>query len=363
VRVLLLLLLCVVRAAAEPAARLEVPDDHAYTGAYIEFGERENEVTLEAIEEFEALVRHEQAIVAFSDEWGLQSFPSKQLAIVSAHGALPLVYWLPWKDRRSDEKHPDTTTNPFALEAIADGRWDSYIDRWGAAAAAFGKPIFVSFAPEMNGDWFSWGGVYHGGGKRDPSCETCYRGPSLYIRAYRRVVDRIRAKGAANVIWVWQANNTSWPPDDWNQLAHYYPGPTYADWIGMSAYGEQFPPPGQTWISLENAILRPYRELAKVDPAKPIMLAEWGVGEFPKQGSKAEWIAEFFRQAPKLPRLHAAIVWHERWQNDDLSFSNLRVGSSPDALAAYRNGVHDAFWSGRPALVPARRETKADGKE
>src|SRR5262249_38307566 len=145
------------RAAAEPSPRLQVPAGQAYTGAYIEFGDRENEVTLEAIEEFEKLVHHKQAIVAFSDEWGLQSFPRKQLAIVAAHGAVPLVYWLPWKDRRTDQEHPDAKTNPFALESIADGTWDAYIDRWGAAAAAFGKPILVAFAPEMNGDWFPWG--------------------------------------------------------------------------------------------------------------------------------------------------------------------------------------------------------------
>ena len=362
-RVLLALLLCVAPAAAETPARLQIPDGRAYTGAYVEFGERENEVTLEAIEEFEALVRHEQAVVGFSDEWGLQSFPRKQLSIVSAHGALPLVYWLPWRDRRTDQAHPDTTTNPFALEAIADGRWDAYIDRWGAAAAAFGKPIFVAFAPEMNGDWFPWGGVHHGADKRDPACETCYRGPQLFLRSYRRVVDRVRAQGATNVVWVWHANNTSWPPGDWNRMAQYYPGPDYADWIGMSAYGEQFPPPKQGWVSLEDAILRPYRELAKVDPAKPIMLAEWGIGEFPKQGSKAEWIAEFFRKAPALPRLHAAIFWHERWQNEDLSFSNLRVSSSPEALAAYQTGVRDPFWSGRPRFAHTRGETKAHGKQ
>jgi hypothetical protein len=363
VRILLALVLGVAQAAAETPARLQVPEGRAYTGAYVEFGERENEVTLEAIEEFEALVRHRQAIVAFSDEWGLQSFPLKQLSIVSAHGALPLVYWLPWTDRRTDQEHPDTTTNPFALEAIADGRWDAYIDRWGAAAAAFATPIFVSFAPEMNGNWFPWGGVFHGGGERDAACEACYRGPSLFIRSYRRVVDRMRAQGATNVIWVWHANNTSWPPGDWNRMARYYPGPGYVDWIGMSAYGEQFPPPRQGWVALEDAVLRPYRELAEVDPSKPIMLAEWGIGEFPKGGSKGEWIAEFFRRAADLPRLHAAIVWHERWQNADLSFSNLRVNSSPEALAAYRAGVRDAFWSGRPGLVPVGRQSEAEGKE
>jgi hypothetical protein len=48
------------------------------------------------------------------------------------------------------------------------------------------------------------------------------------------------------------------------------------------------------------------------------------------------------------PRLKAAVFWHERWQNADGSYSNLRVNSSPGSLKAYREGVADPFWLGRP---------------
>jgi hypothetical protein len=55
----------------------------------------------------------------------------------------------------------------------------------------------------------------------------------------------------------------------------------------------------------------------------------------------------------QLPRLKAAVFWHERWQNGDLSYSNLRVNSSLNALNAYREGVSHPFWLSEPLYPPA----------
>jgi hypothetical protein len=35
-------------------------------------------------------------------------------------------------------------------------------------------------------------------------------------------------------------------------------------------------------------------------------------------------------------KFKAALYWHERWQNADGSYSNLRVNSSVESLNAYR---------------------------
>ena len=85
------------------------------------------------------------------------------------------------------------------------------------------------------------------------------------------------------------------------------------------------------------------------------MLAEWGCGEFPDRGSKAQWIKDGFDfMRTKFPRIKAAIYWHERWQNHDGSFSNLRVNSSEEALAEYRKGVGNPYWIDRLMLKPRR---------
>jgi hypothetical protein len=334
---------------AEPL-KLAIPDGQAYSGAYIDFGEREDRVTLEGIERFDQLVGRQQAIVAFSSDWGNESFPSRQLAIIANYGAVPLVYWSPW-DRPVHHNLPPGQRGRFDLQAILAGQCDSYIDMWATHAKDHGKPLLVSWGLEMNGEWFPWSGVFYGKGKPVEGCAQCFAGPEMFKKAYRYVVDRVRAKGAANILWVWHPNNTSDPDEPWNAMAKYYPGPTYADWLALSAYGTQYPT--ENWISVASAVSAYYEKIGQVDPDKPIMLGEWGVGEFPHLGSKAEWLTDFFQRAPKeFPRLSASVFWHERWQNGDGSFSDLRVNSSAAALTAYRKGVADRFWLSRPIFQP-----------
>jgi len=330
--------------------KLAIPEGQAYCGAYIDFGEREERVTLEAIERFDHLVGKQQAIVAFSSDWGNESFPGDQLAIIANYGAVPLVYWSPW-DRPVHQDLAPGQRGRFDLHTILAGQWDSYIDMWAAHAKDYGKPLLVSWGLEMNGEWFPWSGVFYGKGQPVPGCARCFAGPEMFKKAYRYVVDRVRAKGAANILWVWHPNNTSDPDEPWNAMAEYYPGPTYADWLALSAYGTQYPT--ENWISVASAVSAYYEKIAQVDPDKPIMLGEWGVGEFPHLGSKAEWLTDFFQRAPKeFPRLRASVFWHERWQNGDGSFSDLRVNSSSAALEAYRKGIADRFWLSRPIFQP-----------
>ncbi|HWB61807.1 MAG TPA: glycosyl hydrolase, partial [Chthoniobacteraceae bacterium] len=251
------------------------------------------------------------------------------------------------------------------------------IDAWAAAAKQFGHPLFVSFAKEPNGSGFPWSGMYCGGdekvaasgtdtgsgtftgaigkqGKLDLTLSVSslsptggqYEGPETYKKAYRYVVDRVRAKGASNVIWVFQVMNFSIPQDDWNYIAQYYPGAGYVDWLALTISGAQYP--DDAWSPFSPLLKEPYAEICKLDPSKPVMIAEWRCGEFPKSGSKADFIAEAFSTMKNYPRLKAAIYWDETWQNEDDSKSDLRVDSSPEALDAYKKGVADPFWIDHP---------------
>jgi Glycosyl hydrolase family 26 len=329
---------------ATAAQRLAIPDRGAYTGAYLDFGDHEDEVTLEKIESFRALVGKRQAIIGFSNYWGRGHFPRAQVQIVNNAGAVSLIYWNPWG------RQGETEETRFDIASIEAGRWDPYIDAWAAEARAFGKPLLVSWGLEMNGNWFLCSGIFHGAGEPVPGTDPpLLQGPEAFKRAYRHVVDRVRAAGALNISWVFHVNNTSDPDEPWNHMASYYPGGTYVDWLAMSAYGTQFP--GEDWISVKQAILDHYGELAAVDPDKPILLAEWGVAEFPKRGDKGLWIAEALdAMEHRMPRLKGAVFWHERWQNGDLTYSNLRVNSSLGALNAYRTGIARPFWIAEPKV-------------
>ena len=61
----------------------------------------------------------------------------------------------------------------------------------------------------------------------------------------------------------------------------------YVDWLGRSVYGPQYKE--EAWSDIPSLVDWPYKEMSGLDPNKPIMIAEWGAGEFPR-GNKAEWI-------------------------------------------------------------------------
>jgi len=305
-------------------------DSGVLFGAYMDFGETEDEVTLEGIEAFEKLAQKKPAIIASSSYWGEQTFPAKNLALIERHGAMPIIYWSPWDKPYEESKGPDR----FALTEILAGKWDTYIDAWADGAKEFGKPFFVSFCNEMNGDWFPWSGCFYGGKNG---------GNEVFKSAWRYVVDRVRSRGATNIRWVFHVN--AFPADNglWNLMSAYYPGSDYVDWLGLSIYGKQFRSMGD-WAEFPDLIDWPYKEITAIDPEKPVMVAEFGVGEFPKAGSKAKWFRDALARIPEYPRIKAAIYWHERWENEDGSFSNLRINSSPTSLAAFRKGLLTPKW-------------------
>ena len=72
---------------------------------------------------------------------------------------------------------------------------------------------------------------------------------------------------------------------------------------------------------------------------------------------KPAWIKqglELFRT--RYPRIKAAVYWHERWQNADGSYSNLRVNSSVESLKRIAQGVAHPDWLGDLILraIPKR---------
>ena len=335
-------------APAKPPT-LVVPARGAYTGAYIEFGDKEDDVTLDAIESFEAEVGKHQAIVAFSSFWGEDHFPTEQTHIVDAHGSIPLVFWSPWDWPYREDFVEVHGPDKFRLDQVLAGRWDPYIDRWADEAKAFGRPLFVSLCNESNGNWFPWSAVFYGGGEVVPgSNPPRYAGPELFKKAYRYVVDRVRARGASNILWVLHLNNYSEPYEPWNMLEQFYPGDGYVDWLGLSVYGQMYP--DERWATFEDMIDKPYEEICRLNATKPVMVTEWGVGEFPAKGNKGQWIDEAFARMQKdLPRVKAAVYWHERWQNNgSLLYSNLKLNSSPESLAAYRRHVAAPYWLDAP---------------
>ena len=233
-------------------------------------------------------------------------------------GAVPLVTW-----------EPETADGEgIPLREIVEKRHDRYIRRSAEAAAAWGKPIMLRFAQEMNGDWYPWGHQVDG------------NTPRLYREAWHRVFWIFRNHGADNVKWVWSPNADA---GGGHPLAVFYPGDEFVDWVGIDGFcwGGDI-----GWPSFTAIFGSTYDRIVKIT-SKPIMIAETAAGE--DGGNKAEWISSALeREAPEFANVRALV-----WFNDEDPKADLRVDSSPAALAAFRKAIAAPGY-GRDPQHPAR---------
>jgi beta-mannanase len=88
--------------------------------------------------------------------------------------------------------------------------------------------VLIRFLHEFNGNWYIWGGRKNG---------AADGGPQKVATVWRYVVDRFRKAGATNDKCVWCPHGPSpdLSPEPWNQVANYWPGKDYVDWIGLDA--------------------------------------------------------------------------------------------------------------------------------
>lgn len=322
------------------------PESGCYVGALaaMEVTEEEPFITAEYLREFEMLSGKSIAIAWAAYVWEKDVSLKQCLDEVGRYGAVPVIELRPQPVFTDDPWYiPD-----YALQKIIDGDFDHALSRNVAdVIKGYGKPVMISFAGEMNGDWYSYSGIYQGrdttSGFGDPSKAD---GPERYAAAYRHIIELFRDREVNNVTWLFHANDISYPQEAWNSIKAYYPGDEYIDWVGISLYGADSP--DASWDSFDSRMNPIYSELRSLFPNKPLMLAEWGVGEWPEKGDKADWITEAFTTLQsKYTDIKCAIYWHERWENDDGSWSDLRINSSDEALNAYKNGISSDYFIGR----------------
>jgi beta-mannanase len=239
---------------------------------------------------------------------------AEMLEALRARGAAPMVTWEPW-DHRSGR-----VQGAYSLRRIAAGQFDELLVRGAREAAAWGRPLFVRFAHEMNGRWYPWG--------------RAANRPRDYIAAWRHVVGIFRAEGATNVRWVWSPN----VDDGTMPFRAHYPGDRWVDWVALDGYnwGRLHGPEG--WQSLGQVFGPSYDVLTRMT-SKPVMLAELGATEH--GGSKADWIRDaLLRELPaRMPKVRA-FVWF-----DVEAEADWRTTSSPGAFEAFRQAVRTSAYA------------------
>ena len=246
-------------------------------------------------------------------EWE-EPLPVETLRHIHSLGALPAITWEPW--------HPaEGADQPrYALDRIAAGDYDSYIEHWARAAASFGQPMQIRLAHEMNGTWYPWSIGLNGNSTAD------------FKNAYRHVHDKFIAAGAGNVQWVWSIDAAHNRPEGLRSGADSYPGDRYVDVVGVDGYNGG--PTGATWNSPDELFGRVISVATAVAPTKPLWIYETGSGD--KRGDKAQWITDLFAY------LQQTRVTGLLWFNFDKDGEqNWRLDSPPAVEKAAKAALKD----------------------
>lgn len=231
--------------------------------------------------------------------WGSkvdQDFPMLKAQAIHNLGSVPLITWEPWLNDFDPKRFPfvdkPSNVNESGLRAIAEGKFDAYIDEWAENAKKFRHPFFLRFGHEMNDPYrYPWG----------PQNNS----PEDFIMAWQYVVERFDSLGAKNAIWIWSPH-PAYPYTD------YYPGKDYVDWCGITALNYGTVAPWSQWWTFDEIISKSYTDFSGYN--HPIMLTEFGSLEV--GGDRAAWYENAINTIPdKYPLIHSIVFFHAAGDN------------------------------------------------
>jgi hypothetical protein len=318
---------------------LAVPGNNAIYHGGFNFGGQEDVVTDANINSFENLAGKRMAWAYFSNNWtnGNISFPTQAVNIIANHGALPFIRMEP----RSQPTDPHAPDPIFTMQKFINGDFDAALHQYARDAKNTNVPLMIQFGHEVNLDSVSYNATYNGGNNKtgygDPNL---YDGPERYRDAYRHVIDIFRQEGVNNVTWAFHVNMGDWPEAAWNRMQDYYPGDSYIDWVGMSAYGQR-----DQYVTLRTLIETwgSWTQFSAISSTKPQAIFELAA---PESSFKAQWITNAFSDinAHYWPRMKG-----EAWWSED--YDNLRFDSTQASLNAYRAAVASPVLVDRPQFT------------
>jgi hypothetical protein len=300
--------------------------------------------SLEGVLALEEMLGARFALVPVYTAWGdlpEHAFPRRLAEAIHELGSIPVVTWEPWLTTFENRLHPHLPLREGrdrdGLAAVARGDYDHYVDAWASEAARFGHPLLLRFAHEMNDPYrYPWG----------PQNNE----PQAFIDAWRHVVDRFRAVGADNVVWVWS------PHVAYEGYEAYWPGDPWVDWVGAAALNYGTVAYWSRWWSFEEIFGRHAAFLEGF--GKPIIIAE--LGTLSVGGDRAAWYRDALTDIERRhPRVKALVFFHV---SSDATVTRQALDWSFEedtaVLGAVREALHEAD---RPAVAPSRARPRPGG--
>lgn len=266
-----------------------------------------------ALDQVAATVGEEPTVVlSFTDF--TRDLDAAGLEAVAARGATPLLTWEPWVAGGGVEQPA------YALDRIAAGDHDARLRSWAAQLVAFGGPVTVRFAHEMNGDWYPWAEGRNGNEAGD------------YVRAWRHVHAVVTAAGATQVSWLWAPNV---PYTGSTPLDGLWPGADVVDVVGLDGYNFGTSQSWSSWTGPQALFDGGLAELRRLAPGLPVVVAETASTEL--GGDKAQWVRELVAHLAAQPDV-TAFVWFDLLKETDwrIASSEASATAMREALAARR---------------------------
>ena len=332
---------------ATPAARLASspiplpPEGKLYHGVY-PGGTAKEDVTLQALLDYEKTVGKNAAWVYFSTYWfESKEFPQEISTWIRNSGSIPYIRMMLQSEYRFDGDEP-----VYTLDNILAGQFDSDLQNWCVGARNFSTHLIVEYGTEVDTGSFPWSGSRNGGGQLDGYGDPALPdGPERFRDAYRHIIQICRYAGAENITWVFHVVSDYDPEDPdnaWNRIDYYYPGDEWIDWIGISVYGVHTP------MALYYEIFQINMDhihplILEMAPDKPIIIAELGSAKNNPFLDQAEWTRDALTAITTLQyqNLIGFAWWNEAWQNDgDPSHdTTMRVQDNPSLQVLFRELV------------------------
>jgi hypothetical protein len=260
---------------------------------------------LSSVNAFEQAAKAHASVVMWYADWQHNPVSVAQLAAVAARGSTPEITWEPW----DASKGLRTPQPAYTLRSIVGGQHDAYIRAAAEQLAAWGKPVRLRFAQEMNGTWYPW----------DESANSNHAGE--FVQAWRHVHGIFALAGASNVQWVWSP--ASGAP------RAYWPGKGQVDILGLTCLNGGSDAFGSGWRSFASICGPSVGELHALAPKLPIEISE--AGSAARGGSQADWIAGMFKFIA-AHREVSAVNWFEVRKETDWQIESSSASSRQFAL-------------------------------
>ncbi|MEU4693350.1 glycosyl hydrolase [Actinoplanes sp. NPDC023714] len=273
---------------------------------------------LRALREFERKTGRHQAVFHAYHKGTRQLFPTEQEIAISRERGRKRILLLNWK--------PGTTT--WARIARGDRRTDAFLDRLAVHLRKnYRERFFFAIHHEAEDQV-----------RERPGSGYTARD---YAAMFRHVVNRLRARGATNVVTV-LIHMAYVPHTTKSWFTQMYPGDDVVDWIGFDTYS--YSDPGYGHGGLDELLNRRsaskpgwpgfYNWVRQKHPRKPVMVAEWGVW-FSKRnpGHMARFYREVGRDITRYPGIKAMVHFETPANHKGQDSS---VDSTPAALREYR---------------------------